>query len=128
MKGPYDEFRSFFSDNAFLKKIGNGAKKIGLKTIYSSLLLYYAFRKRTTPLFAKHIIVGVLGYFIAPIDALPDFTPVVGYTDDMGVLAFGLVVIAGNVNAEVREKARNTIGKMFKTYDERALIEVDKKL
>lgn len=28
------------------------------------------------------MIIGTLGYFIVPLDAIPDMTPVVGYGDD----------------------------------------------
>ena len=38
---------------------------------------------------AAHIavIVGALAYFICPVDAIPDLTPIVGYADDAVVIA-----------------------------------------
>ncbi|MBN8707065.1 MAG: DUF1232 domain-containing protein [Bacteroidetes bacterium] len=35
---------------------------------------------------AKAIAIGALIYLISPIDAIPDFIPVVGLTDDVGVI------------------------------------------
>ncbi|MFQ8736539.1 MAG: YkvA family protein [Bilophila wadsworthia] len=40
------------------------------------------------------VIYGALGYFISPIDVIPGFHPVVGFTDDIGVLAAAVVVAA----------------------------------
>lgn len=36
---------------------------------------------------AKAIVLGALVYFIVPIDAVPDFIPVIGYLDDAGVIS-----------------------------------------
>ncbi len=35
----------------------------------------------------KAIVIGALIYFINPIDLIPDFTPFIGFADDMAVLA-----------------------------------------
>lgn len=35
----------------------------------------------------KAIVVAALIYFIVPIDAIPDISPLVGYLDDLGVIA-----------------------------------------
>ena len=43
---------------------------------------------------AKATIVGALGYFITPLDAIVDLTPVVGYADDLGVLALAIAAVA----------------------------------
>ncbi|MEO5583092.1 MAG: DUF1232 domain-containing protein [Saprospiraceae bacterium] len=84
-------------------------KKGGLKLLYSALLLYYAFRRSDLPVWAKSIIFGALGYLISPIDAIPDLTPILGYTDDLGVLSYALVLIAAYVNGDVRAKARHRL-------------------
>ncbi len=34
----------------------------------------------------KAIVVAALIYFISPIDAIPDITPLIGYLDDLGVI------------------------------------------
>ncbi len=86
MKNPFEKYDSYFTENRLLKKIQKFAKHAGLKVVYSVLLMYYAYRRSDTPYWAKRIIIGVLGYFIMPFDALPDLTPIIGYTDDLGVL------------------------------------------
>lgn len=51
-----------------------------------ALKMYYAATDADTPTWAKTTIYGALGYFISPIDVIPGITPLVGYTDDVGVL------------------------------------------
>jgi len=79
-------------------------------------------------MWAKNIVLGVLGYLITPIDFIPDLTPIIGYTDDIGVLSFGLVTIACFVNDEVRTQSRNQLGKWFSKLDEETIAEVDQQL
>ena len=128
MKNPFKKYGDFFSETSLLGKVKNYFKEAGVKVVYSALLLYYAFRRKDTPLWAKNIIIGVLGYFIAPIDALPDITPVIGYTDDLGVLSFGLVTIACYINKDVRENAKGKLKSWFGEFDEKELAEIDAQL
>ncbi|MBK8561834.1 MAG: DUF1232 domain-containing protein [Saprospiraceae bacterium] len=128
MKNPFEKYASRFSEFGLLEKIRLYAKQAGLKAVYSVLLLYYAYRRSDTPIWAKRIIIGVLGYFISPIDALPDLTPILGYTDDLGVLSFGLVTIAAYVNDEVRITARKKLRDWFGEFNVEDLQEVDKQL
>lgn len=109
-------------------KILKHSKAIGQKTVYSVLLMFYAFNRKETPRFAKGIIIGTLGYFLSPFDAIPDLSPIIGYTDDLGVLSFGLVTIAGNINDEIRIKARKALKRLFGELDFEALKVVDAKL
>ena len=128
MQKKLSKYISFFSDTKFWDKLKSLVQQLGQRTIYSILLLYYAFKREDTPVWAKNIILGVLGYLISPFDALPDLTPVLGYTDDLGVLAFGLATVATFINDEVREKALGKMNRWFTLIDREALEEVDKKL
>ncbi len=125
IKNPYKTFIRFFSENNFWQKLNKGIKKIGMKTAYMALLLYYAYRRRDTPLWAKNIVLGTLGYFISPIDLIPDLTPLLGYTDDAGVLAFGLVVISTYINEDVKSKARKKLASWFGKVDNNDLDKID---
>ena len=109
-------------------KLKNYAKQAGLKTVYSALLLFYAYKRSDTPAWAKRVIFGVLGYFISPIDIIPDLTPLIGYTDDLGMLGLGLATIAFYINDEVKTNARAQLAKWFGDYDEDELREVDEQL
>ncbi len=100
---------------------------MGAQLIYATLLLYYAYQQPDTPKWAKTTIIGALGYLLSPIDAIPDLTPFLGFTDDLGVVMFGLVSIACYIDNDVRTRARvqvlNVIpdasSEVFEAVDER---------
>ena len=110
------------------KKVISQLSKIGQKFAYTVFLLVFAFRRKETPGWAKHIIIGAIGYFLTPFDSIPDLTPILGYTDDFGVLSFGLVTIASYINDDVRIEARRTLKKLFGSIDFDSIEEVDDKL
>lgn len=45
-----------------------------------------------TPAHTKALIIGAIGYILLPLDLIPDFTPIIGYGDD---LASAAGVVAG---------------------------------
>ena len=65
-----------------------------------------------TPVWAKTAIIGALGYFISPIDAIPDIMPVVGYTD-VGVLAAATAAVATYIDEDVKKKAKDKMKYWF---------------
>lgn len=109
----------------FLKSV---VKKAGIKTAYVGLLLFHAYQRNETPSWAKRMVLGTLAYLLAPIDAIPDLAPFIGFTDDFGLLMFGLVSIAGHVNSDVRSSARVQLEKWFGTIADHDLIEVEESL
>ncbi|MFM8361190.1 MAG: YkvA family protein [Haliscomenobacter sp.] len=123
-----DKYRRFFSERDFWAKLGRYARRIGLKAVYTALLMFYAYQRKETPFWAKNIILGVLGYLLAPLDFLPDLAPIIGFTDDIGILTVGLVTIASYVNDDVRTKARTKIGQWFPDYNKEEIIEIESKL
>lgn len=103
-------------------------RHISSSLLYAGLLMYYAFMRSETPAWAKRIIMGVFVYLFAPIDAVPDLTPVIGYTDDMGVMLYGLVLIAAYINDEVRQSARHTLETWIGPVEPEILRKVDERL
>lgn len=97
------------------RKLQKYGRKAGIKVIYAGLLLFYALREPGTPNWAKGVIFGALGYFIAPIDAIADFIPVAGYSDDMGMLLLALASVAVFINDHVKEQAKKNCWTGFLT-------------
>lgn len=102
--GQWSAYVSEFSPEKLWEKIKGHAKKVGCEGIRSALRLFYALDNPSMPLKTKMVIYGALGYFISPIDVIPDFIPVVGFTDDIGVLAAAVVMAASYIDAEARPK------------------------
>lgn len=102
-----------YSDRAFWQKLAQHAKTAGREVVEKALCLYYAARRPETPAWAKAVIISVLAYFIAPLDAIPDFTPFVGFTDDLGVFAGALAMVAMYIDDDVKEAAAATTERWF---------------
>jgi uncharacterized membrane protein YkvA (DUF1232 family) len=108
-----DGYSKEYSEEGFWEKIKKFARVAGKEIIEKVLQLYYTAKKPETPAWAKGIIYGALGYFIFPLDAIPDITPVVGYADDLGVLAAAIATVAMYIDQEVRDKAKQKMEDWF---------------
>ena len=60
-----------------------------------------------------------------PLDAIPDLSPFIGYTDDLGVLMYGLVMIAAYIDQDVRASARHTLFTWIGHISESRLRKID---
>ena len=109
-------FEKEYSENRFWEKIMAYARTAGKEVVEKALWLYYSAQHPKTPAWARSIIYGALGYFIFPIDAIPDLTPIAGYADDLGVLVAALATVAIYVNDEVKAKAADKIKAWFGDY------------
>ncbi|MCB0664444.1 MAG: DUF1232 domain-containing protein [Saprospiraceae bacterium] len=131
MKTPAQIFKRLlkkFDHQKFLEKLQSMVHQAGTQVIYAVLLLYYAYKRPDTPSWAKRMVLGTLAYLLAPIDAIPDLSPFFGFTDDLGVLTFGLVSIAGHINDQVKEDARAHIQRLFSKVDPEDLKNVERKI
>ena len=115
-------YKDKFSQSAFLEKISRIAKRAGAKLIYAALILYYTLQSDKVSLKDKAIILGALGYLISPLDVVPDAIPIAGLGDDLAVLIFVLKKVWGEVNDDVRAKAKSKLSRWF---DEDELKDVD---
>lgn len=77
-----------------------------LPLAHEAVAMYFCMLDARTPMWVKGAVAAALAYFILPVDAVPDFLPVVGLGDDAGVLAATLTAVSAHVSPEHREKAR----------------------
>ncbi len=106
-------FEKDYSETGFWKKVLGYAKSAGRDVVERALQLFYAAQAPDTPIWAKTVIYGALGYFIHVLDAIPDLTPVVGYSDDLGVLVAALATVAACITPEIEEQARRKLSQWF---------------
>ena len=96
---------SRFSDLSFWNKVRQVGHRAGFRTIETALLLFYTATAPGTPVWCKGVLLGALGYFISLLDAVPDLTPVLGYTDDLSVMLAALATVASHITPALRDKA-----------------------
>ena len=70
-----------------------------------TLTLYYATRDPRTPWYAKAVAGFIVAYAISPIDLIPDFIPVLGYLDEVILLALAVRLIPEPELADARARA-----------------------
>ena len=102
----YDE-RGFWN---FVKKTG---KAVGEPILRKALELYYAMTRQDMPIHAKLEIMGALAYLVMPLDLIPDFIPVVGWTDDAAALAFAYTNAQAYIDDLVKEEADKKLKEIF---------------
>jgi uncharacterized membrane protein YkvA (DUF1232 family) len=116
-----------YNEKSLTAKITNYSAKAGQKVVYAVLLLYYVMKNPGVGFKTKLTIAAALGYFITPIDAIFDLTPLLGYTDDLGVLILVLAKVSSSITPEIKLKARQKLGEWFNKRDERELLALEKK-
>lgn len=108
-----DDSSDHYSDASFWEKATKYAKVAGEEVFKRGFTLYYCLQDDRTPTWAKTTIVGALGYFILPVDAIPDFLPAVGFSDDLGALAAAGATVAAHIKPEHKEKAADQAETLF---------------
>ena len=107
------KYEQHYNDSSFLDKITKYGKLIGINALYKAVQLWFVLQKPDVPASTKAVIMGVLGYLIAPLDFLPDLMPVLGYTDDFAAITFALIKVQGYIDEEVERKSKNLLAKIF---------------
>lgn len=112
------KYESLYSEESLMNKLSRFAKKAGLNTTYHVLLLYQMLVSGKTPLKDKAIVVGALGYFICPIDLIPDMMFGTGFLDDASILLYALSVVANSITEDIKKEARKKLHNLFDFEDE----------
>ena len=122
MKPPKDieKYQEHYSESKFGTKLPRVARKAGSKLVYSVLLLYYVLRSQAVSNADKAKIYGALGYFLLPLDILPDFIPMAGYTDDLTAVIWAVHTVWKNITPEVKAQASAKTREWFGDFDQTA--------
>lgn len=70
---------------------------------------YYCALDRETPVRVRASLLGALGYFVLPLDGIPDFILGLGFTDDAAVIMGVLALMRAHITDEHREAARKAL-------------------
>ena len=110
------KYGTYYSDNRFWKKVERVAKKVGATVLLPVFTLYYMLQDDKVSLQHKTYIVGALGYFILPIDLIPDGTlPVIGFTDDIAVMTLVLKLVKDSITPEIKARANARVSEIIGT-------------
>ena len=107
------KYEQHYNESSFLDKVTKYGKLIGINALYKAVQLWFVMQKPDVPATTKAVIVGALGYLIAPLDFLPDLMPVLGYTDDFVAITFALIKVQGYIDEEVERKSKHLLAKIF---------------
>lgn len=73
---------------------------------------YYCALDPETPSRAKAVLLGALAYFVLPMDAVPDFLALVGFSDDIAVLTLAIATVRNNMTEAHRIAARKSLARL----------------
>lgn len=110
-------YKGYYSESKLWDKLRKQAKTLGLKGVYVVLISYYVLLSDEVDFKQKIAIMGALGYLILPLDLIPDFIPVAGYTDDLAALMGALKLVANNITPTVRRQAMRKLKEFFDDFD-----------
>lgn len=96
---PIKEYKRFYKEaetkeswnkvfKNFSKKVRKHGKRLGSDVRDKAIFLYDALKNPNVPKNYKLEIAACLLYFISPMDAIPDFIPIIGLTDDVAVILY----------------------------------------
>ena len=94
----------------FMARLKRVAKRIPFAE--DLLAAWFCARDPATPRRVRMTLLAALGYFVLPIDALPDIMPLLGFTDDAAVIAAAIAAVAGSITIEHRERARKAMAEL----------------
>lgn len=92
------KYQDEYSDEKFWDKAKKFAVKLGGNATYYALILYYVLQSPDVTVSNKALILGALGYFILPLDLIPDVIPALAYK-----------AVQASVTPEIEAKAQAKI-------------------
>lgn len=70
---------------------------------------WYCALDPATPKRVRLALLAALAYFVAPIDAIPDVLPLIGFGDDAGVLMAAIALVRTHITDDHRKAAKRAM-------------------
>ena len=88
-------------------------RKVAVRIPFAAdvLSLWCLARDPQTPATAKGLVLAALAYFVLPVDAIPDFLPAIGYTDDAAVIAAVIAIVGEHLKPAHKAAAREALAR-----------------
>ena len=112
-----ESFGSEYSEQGLKEKLSKIARKAGIKMAYAVLVAFYAVQSDALSFKEKARLYGALGYFILPVDLIPDAILGMGYSDDLAALVYVLHTVSSNITPDVKQRAREKLCLWFDNAD-----------
>lgn len=97
-----------YDEMSLCEKLSSVAGGLGEVVLLPIFKLYFVLQAKSTPMRKKLYIMGALGYFILPVDLIPDFLPaIIGFSDDLVVVSYVLKLVNDYLTPELEVKALN---------------------
>lgn len=109
----YDSCSVNYSDEDFWTKLRHIPSSAGRVLLLKALLLRELLTSPGVPVWVRGAILGVLGYLILPLDAVPDVLPVVGYADDVAAMTALLGQLEHLVSDSLRRQAEEHLTRLL---------------
>lgn len=103
--------KAFRDEETLLQRVREKLLKVARQLPFAQDLLaaVYCVRDPATPPRVRWILLLALGYFVMPLDSVPDVIPLLGFTDDAAVLATAIATVRGALQPDHYDKARATL-------------------
>ena len=120
------KYEKYFSESKLWKKLEKYGRNIGATILYPVFLLFNLLKSGDISLGKKAKLIGTLGYFILPIDVIPDAIAGIGYSDDAAVLFATLTAYVSYLTIEIQQLSKNQLTNLIGEYDDRAIDAISK--
>jgi uncharacterized membrane protein YkvA (DUF1232 family) len=111
-------WRRNHDDNTLRRKFWRKLRRVVAQVPFAEDLLaaYYCAFDRATPRRVQLALIAAIAYFVLPADAIPDWLPVVGFTDDAAVLAATLKLVADHIREDHRAAAKEKLAAFWSRH------------
>lgn len=102
-----------YSDSGFFGFIKKWGRKAGRELLKNAFILHEMLKDSDVPRSSKLVIMAALAYLVLPVDAIPDFLPGIGLTDDALALVTALAKVASSCTEAHKARAEARVRAIF---------------